>query len=210
MNHGQRYRITFWKRDRLRFVSHHDMMLIFERALRRATLKVAHTQGFNPRPKLTFAMALPLGVESLDEIVDIELDESPASQVVAERLGAQLPPGLDLQSCESVDQRAKLLVERCDYRVEMLPEWRDACATGVERLLNSDSAVITRERKGRTRQIPLANYVRDLAWDGQSSLSFALIFDEAGSMKPMEVLEWMGLDPMELKIIKTATRLATA
>ncbi len=85
---------------RLRFVSHRDMLLVFERALRRADLRVSHTEGFNPRPRLTFAQALPLGVESMDEVVDIDLVDDLEPAQVQERLPAALPPDLDARQCD--------------------------------------------------------------------------------------------------------------
>ncbi|MCZ7607200.1 MAG: TIGR03936 family radical SAM-associated protein [Planctomycetota bacterium] len=89
-----RYRMRFEKREALRFISHHDLMRVFELALRRSGLRVAHTQGFNPHPKVSFALAIPLGVESLDEIVDIDIEheaEAPAPEQVVNQLGAVMP-----------------------------------------------------------------------------------------------------------------------
>ncbi len=75
MPQDTKVRLRFAKRGDLRLVSHHDLLRCLERMLRRAQVPIAQTQGFNPRPKITFALALGLGIESLCEIVDLELAE---------------------------------------------------------------------------------------------------------------------------------------
>src|SRR5713226_2035588 len=67
-------RIRFRKTGDLRFTSHHDLMRCFERMLRRAGLPFHSTEGFNPKPRLIFAMPLPLGVNGTQEVVELELD----------------------------------------------------------------------------------------------------------------------------------------
>ncbi len=65
----------FEKRGDMRFLSHLEVMRTFARAVQRAGLRVQHTQGFNPHPKIVFSHALPLGVESRAELVDIPILE---------------------------------------------------------------------------------------------------------------------------------------
>src|SRR5262245_28820306 len=86
-------RLRFGKRGDLRLVSHHDLMRCLERMLRRARVPMATSQGFNPRPKMTFVLALGLGIEALREVVDLELtDPWPTPELLA-RLRACAPPG---------------------------------------------------------------------------------------------------------------------
>lgn len=207
MAEQQRFRLRFAKRDRLRFVSHHDQLLIFERALRRAKLTAAHTQGFNPRPKLTFALALPLGVESHDEIVDIVLEDAPDSAAVAQRLDAELPDGLDVVSCDAVALNAKLPVDGCIYYIDVPENFLEATVSGIERFHLSDAPTVLRERKGKTREINLKACVSDLTLE-EGQLAFRLSFPQGGSAKPEELLTWLGLDPFEVKVVKTATILS--
>src|SRR4051794_31115650 len=86
-------RLRFGKRGDLRLVSHHDLMRCLERMLRRARVPMALTQGFNPRPKMTFALALGLGIEALREVVDLELSEPWSPSELRARLEASAPPG---------------------------------------------------------------------------------------------------------------------
>ena len=91
-----RVRIRFTKRGKVRFTSHRDVARMWERALRRLALPVAYTEGFSPRPKLSFGLALSTGHESLAEYLDVELREEPDVAALPEQLSPQLPVGIDV------------------------------------------------------------------------------------------------------------------
>src|SRR5438128_7836988 len=79
-------RIRFRKLGDLRLISHHDLMRCFERMLRRAALPFRSTEGFNPKPRMAFALSLALGIEGLDEVVELELQEELPLEEIQERL----------------------------------------------------------------------------------------------------------------------------
>src|SRR5216684_1767669 len=94
-SHGmvcQKVRIRFRKTGNLRLISHHDLMRCFERMLRRAALPFHSTAGFNPKPRLIFAMPLPLGISGSQEIVELELDQEMPLEEVHAALVRQAPP----------------------------------------------------------------------------------------------------------------------
>src|SRR5271165_6159956 len=93
MTEATKFRLRFAKCGDLRLVSHHDLMRCLERMLRRARVPMASSQGFNPRPKMTFALALGLGIEALREVVDLELTEPWTPSELLARLEACAPPG---------------------------------------------------------------------------------------------------------------------
>lgn len=205
----KRYRIRFTKRDRLRFISHRDLVQVFERALRRADIDVAHTQGFNPRPKLVFGLALPLGVESLDEVVDVELAEPLSLNDLRQRLALALPAGIDVTSLEEHPQgRAfALVVEATHYTVELPDDLRVPTFEAIERYRLAEHPSIVRERPGGMRTIRLKDFVRSIEFE-PPTLAIELAHFTTGGIKATEVLQWLGLDPLELKIVKTRTILA--
>src|SRR5438094_8664069 len=90
---NMKVRIRFSKLGKIRFTSHRDVARIWERALRRAALPVAYTEGFSPHPKLSFGLALSTGHESLGEYLDVDL-AAPDTGVDAVDLGG-LPARLD-------------------------------------------------------------------------------------------------------------------
>src|ERR1700719_3238909 len=89
-------RFRFRKDGALRLLSHHDLMRCFERMLRRAALPVRQSQGFHPKPRLIFALSLPLGVIGCEEVAELELDEIIPPEEVRERLARQAPDGMEI------------------------------------------------------------------------------------------------------------------
>lgn len=92
----QKLRLRYTKRGRLRFTSHRDVARAFERALRRAHVPMAYSQGFNPHPKISWIGAAPTGVASEAEYVEIQLVEVVEPADLTAMLDAALPPGLDV------------------------------------------------------------------------------------------------------------------
>ena len=95
-------RLRFAKRGDLRLVSHHDLMRCLERMLRRADLPMAHTQGFNPRPKYVLAQALALGIEGRREVLELELSGPIEAEEVRRRLSEVAPPGFEVLEAEAI------------------------------------------------------------------------------------------------------------
>ena len=98
-----RVRMAFAKGEALRFIGHLDLARAWERALRRADLPVAWTQGFTPRVRLAFAAPLSLGSTADHERVDLHLVEAIGAGPIAARLSAQLPAGCELVEVCEVD-----------------------------------------------------------------------------------------------------------
>lgn len=108
----QRVRIRYAKRGRLRFTSHRDFARAFERALRRASVPVAHSAGFTPHPKISYVSAAPTGVASEAEYLELGLAERVDPERLREALDASLPTGLDITEC--VEAGPGSLAERID------------------------------------------------------------------------------------------------
>lgn len=208
-----RYRMRFEKRDALRFISHHDLMRMFELALRRSGLKIAFTQGFNPHPKVSFALALPLGVESLDEIVDIDLDyatDPPSPRQVLEQLAAQMPPGLLIKHAELATGRPQVVaVEyRCDIPAEL--DTQDL-QQRLKDFLACASHPFSRSRgpKKAARSLDARAFTLHASLQART-LHMRLKAGQEGGMKPSDLLQVLGLDPNRLLVTKTRTILADA
>lgn len=115
-----RVRLEFSKGREVRFLSHLDLVKAFERAIRRAEIPIAFSEGFNPHPKMNFASALAVGVVSDKEYVDIEIvGDMPVGEVL-DRLTRVLPPGIVLRGGRVVpDSGPQLMAEvnRAEYQV---------------------------------------------------------------------------------------------
>ena len=99
-------RALFEKTGNARYISHLDLMRLFQRAFKRAGLPLTHTQGFNPRPSVSIALPLSLGVESRCELLDFELEQTVAPEEIRERLNQALVAGVRV--LEVYDQMGKL------------------------------------------------------------------------------------------------------
>lgn len=116
----QRIRIRYAKRGPLRFTSHRDFARAFERALRRAGVPIAFSQGFTPHPRISYASAAPTGVASEAEYLEIGLQAPVDPAALREALDAALSPGLDV--LDAVEATGGSLADRIDashWRVEL-------------------------------------------------------------------------------------------
>ncbi|MDP2872196.1 MAG: TIGR03936 family radical SAM-associated protein [Bacillota bacterium] len=103
------YRLRWAKRGGARFLSHLDALRALVRALRRAELPLALSQGYNPHLKIAFASALALGVESEAEFVDVQLTKPLSLPELARRVAAALPPGFLLREARFVPAGGRAL-----------------------------------------------------------------------------------------------------
>src|SRR5438128_4540893 len=129
-------RIRFKKTGDLRLVSHHDLMRCFERMLRRAELPFHSTEGFNPRPRLVFAMSLALGIAGSDEVAELELDAELPTEEIQRRLSCQAPPGLEIVSVSRIPLKSKLLVRQVTFQLPLPADRRDGLPDRVAALLS--------------------------------------------------------------------------
>jgi radical SAM-linked protein len=175
-------------------VSHHDLMRCLERALRRAELPMATSQGFNPRPRVVFAQALGLGIEGRREVVELELSEPLEPAEVLRRLAAVSPPGLDFLEAEDPGPGRAPQPEAADYRLALPPDRAEEARRSVADLLAAPSRPFLRRRPDRDREIDLRPFVSNAEVDDQgTTLSFRLKIDPGGSARPEEVVETLGL-----------------
>jgi radical SAM-linked protein len=98
----KKIRLKFRKVGEMRFLSHLELVHLFYRASKRADLPLCFSEGFHPMPRIIFATALPVGMESLMEIVDIECEGKITPPEVLERLNQTLPPGVEIMEAEEV------------------------------------------------------------------------------------------------------------
>ena len=145
-------RLRFAKRGDLRLVSHHDLLRCVERLLRRAELPVAQSQGFNPRPKVVFTLALALGIEGRREVVELDLTEPLGAGRGPRRLRAASPAGLDWLDAEAVPPGRPAHAAAAAYGRPSPPTAGDGRAAALGRFLASTSWPYTRHRPDRDRR----------------------------------------------------------
>ena len=187
-------RIRFSKLGKIRFTSHRDVARIWERALRRASIPVAYTQGFSPHPKLSFGLALSTSHESLGEYLDVDVAEPVDVDSIPARADPCLPVGLDVQAAEDVEPGTPSLqqaVEACSWRIEVSgvsdAELREQAAA----VLAAPALVVTRTRKGRQVTEDIRPAIESLAIEGDGVLLADLATQPRG-LRPSELIAVIG------------------
>lgn len=187
-------RLRFAKKGDLRLVSHHDLMRCLERMLRRAALPVAFSQGFNPRPKVVFPLAMGLGIEGLREVVELELAEPLEPSEVLERLSAVAPEGLTFIEAEPGLPGRASQVTTVRYALPIPEKDRPGAAAAVASFWASSTWPYLRRRPDRTVEVDLRPFLLGASLDDASGmLRFELRVDPGGSARPEEIVDALGL-----------------
>ena len=191
---ARKVRLRFAKRGDLRLVSHHDLMRCLERLLRRAAIPVAHSQGFNPRPKVVFAQAMALGIEGRREVLDIDLAEPLEPSEVLERLAAAAPPGLEFLEIEAVAPGKTAQVAAVEYELPVPPARREMERAAVSSLLSCESRPYTRIRGEKQVHFDLRPFLLGAALRDDGALWLRLMMTQSGSSaRPEEAIDALGL-----------------
>lgn len=200
-------RLRYAKRGRLRFTSHRDLARAFERALRRAGVPMAYSQGFSPHPKVSWAGAAPTGAASEAEYVEIQLVREVEPELLRSELDAALPDGLVV--LEAVRAGPGSLAERIDasrWRIELpgVPAEELALAAGA--LLATSQVEVERLTKSGRRRVEVRAAVTALEVSGASpagaadagplveyGILTAVVRQLSPAVRPDDVLSALGL-----------------
>jgi radical SAM-linked protein len=153
-----RVRVRFAKQGKVRFTGHRDVARIWDRTLRKAQIPVALTEGFSPRPRISFGLALPTGAESIAEYLDVEVTKGHLVELdgLADRLTECLPPGfsvMQVAECSPGTPSLQESVVATGWELTLMGDsdsqrWVDEVREGVARVLAADELRLHRERKG--------------------------------------------------------------
>lgn len=211
-----RLRLRFTKLGKVRFTSHRDVARIWERGLRKAAMPVAVTEGFSPRPRLSFGLALPTGAESIAEYLDVELASGFELDLsdVTDRLTRALPPGFTVTACEALEGRGISLQEdvvATRWELTMVDLSRTEVRHAVERTLAAAMLPLERERKGERRVDDVRSSIEavDLvdAPEGEPVRLAAVLTVGGRGLRPIELAAVLvpGTDPVELvsRVLRT-------
>jgi radical SAM family uncharacterized protein/radical SAM-linked protein len=193
---GTRFRMRFRKVGRAAFISHLDMMRLLIRVFRRAGVEMIYSKGYHPKPILTFAPALGLGVASLGELADVRVAFDDAETLLC-KLSSAAPEGLIFDAIERLEEHepglAKMLTH-ADYA---------AWVPGVvdPQALRREGLVVTRVQKGQSKTVDVGKHLvwaevasedeltRALDWpSGGTVVRWRLKVGDEGSARPQEVL----------------------
>ena len=188
-------RMQITKDRDIRFISHLEYVRTIERAIRRAKLPAAYSEGFNPHLKFSLASALGVGVVSYTEFVEIELAEPVEIEAAARALDKALPRGIRVLAADAVaNNTAALMAEAAGASyVVTLPYDKDI----TEAVANYNDAVellfkkAAPKRKEKFKEIDVKFYIPEIAVelkDGKTIFSFECKITPTGSMKAVDLL----------------------
>ena len=199
-----KYRAEITKGEEIRYISHLDYAGVLERAIRRAKLPAAYSEGFNPHIKIAFASALSLGVISDAEYMDFELTRSLCQPEVYDRLSKALPPGVRLlrlrpvpepKPCKGKKHKALMAeVEEAEYELYVPLTGDFSLAEKALQGYNSArEALVHRITPKTDKMIETKQYmlqpVRLSMAGGMVKLYMDIAITQSGSVKPGEILE---------------------
>jgi radical SAM family uncharacterized protein/radical SAM-linked protein len=208
-NGTYRYRLVFAKTDQARFLGHLEMVTALVRAMRRACLPLAYSQGHRPAPRLSLGDALPLGIESRDETIEIILRRSLEPQELARRLNTELPAGLAILEVREDGARKKASGRHIVTYEAVLPgrEWP---ADGFRRYQEGDMPPLPQKSKGGVVLIPLEEKLKALDRLGPDRLRCALEQTGGCTIRIRELLAHLfGISGEELlaaRILKVSSK----
>lgn len=197
----QRLRVAYAKGEEIKFISHLDLARTWERVFRRAGLPLAHSQGFNPRPRFQIAAALPVGVTGRAELLDMWLLQPQSADEVLEGLPAVLPSGLRVSWAAEVALRSPSLqsqMRAADYQAVVYgAEPASSIQTRIQALLETKTLLRQRQHKGKLQTYDLRPLIQRVnaepGPEGEVILSMQLQASPQGAGRPDEVLDALGL-----------------
>jgi radical SAM-linked protein len=206
-----RVRIAYSKLGEARFIGAKETATMFARAVRRAHLPVAYSEGFHPLPRLSFGPALPLGVESEEEFLDIELSEVLTAGEVSRRLGAELPRGFTVQWAEAISFavpsiEASLYAFRYHIALHSMPpdkQGADFVATQLNAFHQASSFPMRKHSKGGGKIVDAKQFISQVALTTPCTLSVDTRVTKTGTVKPHEFIGTLfALTPEEVKVLR--------
>jgi radical SAM-linked protein len=206
-----RARVMYSKVEGARFLGAKEVATMFSRAVRRARLPIAYSQGFHPLPRLSFGPALPMGVESEEEFIDLELNEHLSAAEIGVRLNAELPRGFSVQRAEAIDLRipsidASIRAFRYVIALDSLPAYKRELTFLTEALTayhTAASVPLRKHTRGGEKIVDAKPFIASVALSTPQTLHLELRITEAGTIKPHDFVALLfGLALEEAKIVR--------
>ena len=197
-------RLLFEKTGNAVWISHLDLMRLFQRAFKRAGLPLTHTQGFNPRPSVSIALPLSVGVESVCELLDFTLDGTTVScDEICQRLNAALVPGVRVREVYETGRKLKeLAFLDCAVTLEHDNGIPADAQEKLLKLFSEESLIVPKKGKNGIQDqniVPLIKKL-EIAQAGERELILNIrICCQNPSLNPMQLIAAIGLHLPEMK-----------
>ena len=190
-------RLLFEKTGNAVWISHLDLMRLFQRAFKRAGLPLKHTQGFNPRPSVSIALPLSVGVESKCELLDFELDgEAVSCDDICTRLNKALVSGVKVLNVYDAGMKIKdLAYLRCVIALEYDSGLPNDAESMIADLFAREALVVAKNTKNGVKEIDMIPMIRSLAVsrvDEQQIQIDTVICCQNPTLNPVQLVQAIG------------------
>ncbi len=196
-----RLRVRFKRGPEVKFISHLDIIRLWHRALRRAGIELAYSEGFNPHPRISLAAPLALGVTGEAELMDVWLAKYISPHSFTTCVSRQLPPGIEITQAYQIALTLPSLqsqVRYAEYRVEVTAkEGEQGLEAALASLLAKEHLPWQHQRDTGPKSYDLRALIDDL-WPGSRHNDYGIIgmrlrCDSSGSGRPEQVIKALGL-----------------
>jgi len=214
----QRLRIRFSRGQEVKFISHLDIMRLWQRALRRAEIPLAYSEGFSPHPRISLAAPLPIGVTSEAELMDIVCTRWVSPNFFTTAVNQQLPPGIKILRVYPIALTMPSLqsqVGYAEYKVEVETEKdQREVESVINNLLSVKHLPWQHQRDTGPRSYDLRALIDDIwliNWRrGCCTVGMRLCCDNRGSGRPEQVTAALGFSHRPQSIYRTRLILKTS
>ncbi|MCP4682081.1 MAG: TIGR03960 family B12-binding radical SAM protein [Desulfobacterales bacterium] len=185
---SRKYRITFTKLDHARYLGHLELVRVFTRAFKRAGLSLVYSKGFHPMPKVSFACALPVGTESMQETVDIEVSALLESSTLKDMINNQLPSGINVTLVEEIlfgKKRQRLKESHFLISISGVELNEEA----LQGFLKSNYFTIVKTNKKGEHSINARPLVKAMDLISSRKVKVALKHMDGPELKPVEIIK---------------------
>jgi len=185
----RKLKISFSKTGTAKYFGHLELVNIMFRAIKRADIDIKYSQGFHPKPKVSFEDPLSVGIESEIENMYITVSHLLKHEAVVERLNKQLPEGLEILSCTDAPSKAEInRLNSFIYRVSIKDS--DFDESVVQKFKSEEVVIVERlNKKGKINKINLKNVVLNIKLISKKEIEFILKPDNGKIVRPHEVLK---------------------
>jgi len=180
--------LRFAKGGKMKYIGHLDLLKIFQSAIRRAKLPIAYSMGFNPHQRLSFALPLPVGMDSVCEYIELLLDE-PAENL-KDDLDAQLPDGLRLLELYKIPEKAPrpaAAIMAVDYRL-IFPGVTESKAC-LQAMVDASEIMMLKKTKSGEIEADIKQDILAIEYDPVGAVSMRLSSGSVRNLNPMLVAQ---------------------
>ena len=185
-------RLLFEKKGNAVWISHLDLMRLFQRAFKRAGLALTHTHGFNPRPSVSIALPLSVGVESCCELLEFALDDQNCTnEEIRDRLNPALVDGIRvLEVYDGGKKYGELSLLSCIIKLNYDHDVPDGAGEAITALLSGDSLVLPKKTKSGIQDQDIIPMIKEFSVDTISNRCIeiqALICCQNPTLNPAQI-----------------------